>query len=119
MKLLLDEVLSPSIARVLRERGHDVVAVKERPQWVALSDHDLVGVARREQHAIVTNNLRDYRPLHAELPMPGGPGHSGVAFVTSSHRLTKTWTGRLIAALVAKLDEFPGKDDLANGETWL
>ena len=119
MKLLLDEMLSPAIARALRERGHDVVAVKERPEWVALSDHDLAAVARREQRAIVTNNLRDYRPLHAELAMPGGSGHIGLVFVPISYCLTKTWIGRLISALEAKLDQFPGKDDLANGETWL
>jgi len=112
-------MLSPAIARGLRELGHDVVAVKERPEWVALSDHDLVAVARREKRAIVTINLRDYRPLHAELVMPGGSGHAGLVFVPSSYRLSKAWIGRLIAVLEAKLDEFPGKDDLANAETWL
>lgn len=112
-------MLSPAIARALRDRGHDVVAVKERSEWVALSDHDLIAVARREQRSIVTNNVRDYRPMHAELAAPGGPGHAGLVFIPSSYRLARTWIGRLVTALEAKLVEFPGTEDLANGESWL
>jgi hypothetical protein len=119
LKLLLDEMLSPAIARGLRVRGHDVIAVKERPEWVALSDRDLLSVAREEQRAIVTNNLRDFRPLHAELVLAGGSGHAGLVLTPTSYRLTKAWTGRLVEALEASLAAFPGKDDLANGETWL
>ncbi|MHB8452147.1 MAG: DUF5615 family PIN-like protein [Mycobacteriales bacterium] len=119
MKLLLDEMLSPAIARALRARGHDVVAVKERPEWVALSDHDLLAVARCEQRAIVTGNLRDFRPLHADLVASGGSGHAGLVLVPTSYRLAKASIGRLIAALEAKLEELPGEQDLANGEAWL
>ena len=119
MKLLLDEMLSPAIARALRARGHDVVAVKERPEWVALSDHDLLAVARSEQRAIVTANLRDFRPLYAELVAPGGLGHAGLVLVPVSYRMAKAWTGRLVTALEAKLQGLPGEQDLANGEAWL
>ena len=66
MRLLLDEMLSPAIARELRERGHDVLAVPGHPGWVALSDPEVMALARTERRAVVTNNLRDYRPLHAE-----------------------------------------------------
>jgi uncharacterized protein with PIN domain len=59
LKLLLDEMLSPAIARALRERGHDVEAVKEHPDWEALSDPELVSLAVSERRATVTNNLRD------------------------------------------------------------
>ena len=43
MKLLLDEHLSPDIAESLRDRGHDVVAVSERKEWIQLSDDELIG----------------------------------------------------------------------------
>jgi predicted nuclease of predicted toxin-antitoxin system len=78
VRLLLDEVLSPAIARDLRERGHDVLAVAEHPGWAALSDPEVLAVARTERRAIVTNNLRDYRPLHSDAITPGGPGHFGM-----------------------------------------
>ncbi len=41
MKALLDEHLSPLIARVLRERGLDVVAVAERSDLIETSDREV------------------------------------------------------------------------------
>ena len=61
MKLLLDEMLSPAIARTLRAHGHDCVSVKEHAEWQGLPDADLVAIARNEQRAIVTTNLRAFR----------------------------------------------------------
>ena len=118
MRLLLDEMLSPAIARELRERGHDILAVAGHPGWVALSDPEVMALARTERRAVVANNLRDYRPLHADAITPGGPGHFGVIFMPSTYRRTKD-NGRIIAALEAKLAEYPGDEDLANGECWL
>ncbi len=119
MKLLLDEMLSPAIARVLRERGHDVVAVKERAEWVGMADDDLLAAARREGRAIATKNLRDFAPLHADLVVPGEPGHAGLVFIPTSYRLTKASMGSLAAALERVLAEFPDDDSLADGITWL
>jgi hypothetical protein len=118
VRLLLDEMLSPAIARELRERGHDVLAMAEHPGWAALSDPEVVAVARTERRAIVTNNLGDYRPLHADAITPGGPGHFGMVFMPGSYRRTRADTGRIISALEAKLTEYPGDEDLANGECW-
>lgn len=119
MKLLLDEMFSPTIARQLRERGHDVVAIKERAEWHALPDADVVDLARREHRGVVSNNLRDYRPLHHEAITPGGPGHYGMVFVPGSYRRTTADLGRIVKALEAKLTQYPGERDLADGETWL
>ncbi len=116
MRLLLDEMLSPAIARELRERGNDVLAVADHPGWVALSDPEVMALARTGHRAVVTNNLRDYRPLHAEAITPGGPGHFGMIFMPGSYRRTKADTGRILAALEAKLTQYPGDEDLANGE---
>jgi predicted nuclease of predicted toxin-antitoxin system len=119
VRLLLDEMLSPAIARELRERGHDVLAVAEQRGWAALSDPEVLAVARTERRAVVTNNLRDYRPLHADAITPGSPGHFGMVFMPGSYRRTKADTGRIISVLEAKLAEYPGDEDLANGECWL
>jgi Domain of unknown function (DUF5615) len=119
VKLLLDEMLSPVIAQLLRDRGHDVQAIAGAPQHGALSDRDVMSVARAEGRAVVTDNLVDFRPLHHEAVAPGGPGHWGIVFMPGNYRRSKADTGRIVEALEAKLVEFPGDGDLANGETWL
>ena len=112
-------MFSPLIAAALRARGHDAVAIKEHDEWQSLSDPDVVAVARTEQRAIVTANLRDFRPLHAELVAAGGEGHAGMVFVPTSFRFTRAATGQIVAALETRLAEYPGDEDLANGETWI
>jgi len=119
VKLLLDEMLSPSIARELCSRGRDVRAIKGHAEWESLSDREVMDLARREQRAIVTNNLRDYRLLHLAAITPGGRGHFGMVFMPGSYRRTKHDAGRIVAALEAKLSEHPGGRDLVDGETWL
>lgn len=75
--------------------------------------------ARAEHRAIVTNNLRDYRPLHSEAIVPGGDGQFGMIFMSGPYRRKKADIGRIIAALEAILAQHPGGNDPANGETWL
>jgi predicted nuclease of predicted toxin-antitoxin system len=119
LKLLLDEMFSPLVAAELRARGHDAVAIKERGEWQSLSDPDVIALARTEQRAVVTSNLRDFRPLQAELVAPGGEGHLGMVFVPTSVRRMRAATGQIVTALGARLADYPGDEDLANGETWI
>ncbi len=119
MKLLLDEMLSPVIARELRVRGHDVTAIKETPGHERLSDPEVMDLARSERRAVVTDNLRDYRPLHHAAITTGGQGHYGMVFMPSGYRRTKSDTGRIATALEAILTRHPGETDLANAEAWL
>lgn len=119
MRLLLDEMLSPAIARELRSRGHDVKAITEGPRHKSLSDPDVMDLARSERRAVVTNNLRDYRPLHHAATAPGGQGHYGIVLMPGGYRRAKRDMGRIIAALEVILAEHPGEDDLENAEAWL
>ena len=119
MRLLLDEMLPPVIARELQARGYDVQAVAAHPQREALPDPEVVALARAERRAVVTNNVRDFRKLHAEAIMPGGPGHYGMIFMSGNYRRTKSDIGRIIAALEAKLIQYPADEALANAEEWL
>jgi hypothetical protein len=41
VRLLLDEMFSPAIAAELRERGHEVIAVADRPDLPAKSDEEI------------------------------------------------------------------------------
>lgn len=119
VKLLLDEMLSPAIARELSVRGHDVQAVAGHPEWEALPDSEILALARTERRVIVTNNVRDFRPLHVESVMPGGPGHFGMIFMSGNFKRSKNDIGRIIAALEAKMAQYRDDEDLANAEDWL
>lgn len=119
MKLLLDEMLSPDVARQLCKRGHDVTSIKGNSAHEALSDSDVMALARSEHRVVVTNNLRDFRPLHSEAIVAGGPGHHGMIFIPGNYRRTKADVSRIVTALETILIKYPGENDLANGETWL
>jgi predicted nuclease of predicted toxin-antitoxin system len=119
VKLLLDEMLTPAIARELRDRGHDADTIAGHPDREALSDPEVLALARAEHRAVVTNNLRDFRPLHHEAIIPGGPGHYGMIFIPGTYRRTKADIGMMVTALEILLAQYPGESDLANGEAWL
>lgn len=118
MKVLLDEMLSPDIAEQLRSRGHDVEAVSGS-EHEELDDPAVLNVARAQRRALVTNNVRDFRPLHVAAVEPGGAGHSGMIFMSGSFRRTKADVGRIVTALEAVLTAHPGDEALANAEAWL
>ena len=119
MRLLLDEMLSPAIASQLRDRGHDVEAIKDHPAWQSLDDPDVMELARGEHRAVVTNNLVDFRLLHHRAISPGGKGHYGMVFMPSRYRRTQADTGKIVKALEGKLLELPAEDSLVDAETWL
>lgn len=75
MRLLLDEMYRNLIARELRARGHDVVSVHEAPGSGTV-DEDVLDHARSEERALVTENVRDFRPL-ADALLAGGESHFG------------------------------------------
>ena len=81
MKLLLDEMFSPSIARQLRDRGHDVVAVKERAELVGRSDRELVRGMAGERRAIVTTDADDFGEIAVRFAAAGDE-HYGMLFTS-------------------------------------
>jgi hypothetical protein len=118
VKLLLDEMLSPDIAQQLRERGHDVKAIAAS-EHAELDDAEVLDIARSQRRAVVTNNVRDFRPLHIAAVQAGGAGHYGMVFISGSFRRTRADIGRIVVALEAKLAAYPGLEDLANAQEWL
>jgi hypothetical protein len=62
-RLLLDEHYSESIAAALRERGHDVVAVVADAEISGASDSQVYRFAAEAGRRIVTENIKDFRPL--------------------------------------------------------
>lgn len=120
MRLLLDEHFSPEIARRLRARGHDVVAVKERSELISRPDRVHFASMPDERRAIVTQDLGDFRPLLAQALRSGGPTY-GLVCVPSRLRLSRANIGRIVTALDSLLKANP-EDDAAvrrGGELWL
>lgn len=61
MRLLLDAHISgPRIARVLRDRGHDVRAADEERALDGWPDEDLLALAAEEQRIMVTFDVKDF-----------------------------------------------------------
>ena len=83
MKALLDEQLSPQIAVLLREDGHDVYAVAERDDLVGRSDRMVLEAADAEDRAVITNNIKDFRPIAAEW-LAQGRTHPGLILLPSA-----------------------------------
>ncbi len=116
MKALLDEQLSPPIAVLLREAGHDAVAVAERTDLIGSTDRALFEVASREGRALVTNNVKDFRPLAAEW-LAHGRAHSGLILLLSSRTRTKAAVSKLAEAIGQVLQDNP--KGLSGSERWV
>ena len=120
LRLLLDEHLSPEIARQLRQLGHDVIGVGERPELRVRPDRVHFASLPEQQRAIVTRDLGDFRPLLAEALRRGTPTY-GIVCVPSRFPRNRAGIGRLVEALAALLEAHPEPDAIVKrgGEIWL
>lgn len=87
MRLALDHRYSQAIASRLRDRGHDVVAARERA-WHDLSDAALLERCADEGRTLLTNNVVDFIVLAQHLAEEGAH-HAGLVF-TSDASLPRT-----------------------------
>ncbi len=119
MRLLLDEHYSPEIARQLRKRGHDGVAVGERLELVELADSELLERMAGEGRAVLTENAVDFVVL-AEQAALAGQDHAGI-LLTSPRRMPrrKDTIGLFVRTLDAFLEKHPAKDAVQNQLLWL
>ncbi len=107
------------IAERLRERGHDVVAVLERPDLVGTPDHEVRATAQRERQAVITENVSDFRPLAHAVVAAGGVHHGLI--LTSNRQFPRGRTetaGRVLGAVAALLDVTPDEPP-SSRELWL
>lgn len=120
VRLLLDEHFSPEIARQLRARGHDVIAVKERSELIGRPDRVHFAAMPEQRRAIVTQDLGDFRPLLAEAIRAGTKTY-GLICVPARISLSRQAVGQVVTSLEQLLQENPEDDDLIDrgGETWL
>ncbi len=120
VRLLLDEHFSAEIARQLRARGHDVLAVKERPELIGRADRVHFATMSEQRRAIVTQDLGDFRPLLAQA-MRAERKTYGLVCVPTRVSLSRGSIGLLVDALEDLLRQHPGEEDLIKrgGEVWL
>jgi len=113
LRLLLDEMYAPAIAVALRARGQDVISVHEAdPVLAGASDDEVLAAAEFAERALVTENMRDYRPLETALLAAGGH-HHGIVYTSDRQfpRGDPATTGRLVRALDALLRDPPALRD--------
>lgn len=104
MKLLIDEMWAPRLAEELRRRGHDVVAVAERPQLRGETDAVVLAVALAEGRAVFTDNISDFVPL-IQAAIDAGRSHPKLILTSYARypRQSRRTFGRVVSALDALL----------------
>ncbi len=116
-RLLLDEMFSPAIAADLRQLGHDVIAVADRPDLRSKSDEEIFAWASAEKRWLLTENVKDFRPIMLRALSAGTPG-CGLLFASSrAFPRSRKNPGSLIRALDAWLTTGPPAPPVT--ESWL
>ena len=115
-RLLLDEMFSPAIAAELRALGHDVIAVVDRPDLRSKSDQDVFAWANTEKRWLLTENVKDFRPIMLQA-LPAGTPDCGLLFTSSrAFPRSRKSPGSLIRALDAWLTAGPPPPPIT--ESW-
>ena len=116
-RLLLDEMFSPAIAAELRQLGHDVIAVADRPDLRSKSDPEIFAWASAEKRWLLTENVKDFRPIMLRALPAGSPG-CGLLFTSGRvFPRSRKNPGPLIPALDAWLTAGPPAPAVT--ESWL
>ncbi len=104
MKLLIDENLSPRVARLLREAGHDAAHVIEL--GLGNTDDPLILTAAADDARTIVTADTDFGALLAAR----GTSSPSVVMLRSSDHLTPDEQAQLIATVLARVG-----DDLEDG----
>jgi predicted nuclease of predicted toxin-antitoxin system len=115
VRLLLDEMISPRIARELREAGHDVQAIKkDRPDLTGRADREIVQRMSVERRAIVTNDIADFQSIHDRI-LAAGEEHAGMVFTfDATMPRSKVAIPQWVRALAELLTDHGEDDALRN-----
>jgi hypothetical protein len=110
-------MFSPTITAALRAKNHDAVAIAERPELRALTDEEVYAWATAEQRWLLTENVKDFRPIQLRA-LQAGTVVGGLLFTSSrSFPRSRQNPGPLISALHAWLVNGPPRPPIT--EDWL
>ena len=102
MKLLLDEMYTPTIAEQLRARGHNAASIHD-PEYRMLEgepDDEVWSAAIADDRALVSENVQDFRRIEANALAHAQPV-ARLIFTTDRQfpRGDPATLGRLVSAL--------------------
>jgi predicted nuclease of predicted toxin-antitoxin system len=101
VKVLIDEMFPASLARHLRDRGHDALSVQDAElNLTGAPDAEVFAVAVTSDRALVTENVPDFRRLETTALAAGEP--TPILIFTTNRQFPRgnpRTLGRLIAAL--------------------
>jgi hypothetical protein len=115
VRLLLDEMHSPTAAVRLRATGVDVVAVSELPPLRGRTDDEVLAWATGDERAVVSENVKDFVSLAVQWSSEDR-AHAGIVLTTAKRfpRATAAYPGSLIAALGSFVSDPP-----VAGRSWV
>lgn len=117
IQLLLDEMFPPRLAEALRERGHRVVALVERPEMRAMPDEEVFAWAAAQQCWLLTENVKDFQPIKLRA-LQANAAVAGLLFTSSrTFPRSRQHVGPLVDALDAWLKQGPPGPPII--EDWL
>jgi Domain of unknown function (DUF5615) len=115
VRAILDKQLSPQIAVLLRQAGYDVDAA-DREDLVGRSDRNILDVACSAGRAVVTNNIKGFRPLAAEW-LAQGRVQAGLILMPSTRTRSRNAIAAVAAAIERVLRDHP--DGVSGSERWI
>jgi predicted nuclease of predicted toxin-antitoxin system len=104
-RFLLDEHVNRTFERVLREEGIEVIQAKDEMGEQTI-DEPLLEWCAKNQYVIITNNLKDFKPLHEQRD------HQGI-FAYSDQGLPNRDPEGLARAVVAVIEQY-GTEEFKN-----
>jgi predicted nuclease of predicted toxin-antitoxin system len=123
VRLVLGEHYSPAVAEQLQHRGIDAIPVAERKEASRASlrqtpDEDLLLWARQENRVLVTENARDFVPLHRSL-LERGETHAGIVLTSPRKYPRRSKSLGLLVNALADLAQRSDPSDTSGRIIWL
>jgi Domain of unknown function (DUF5615) len=114
VRLLLDEMWTPTIALELRKRGLEVIAITEpahSSRYAGISDGEVFARAQDDGHTVVTDNIADYEQARREWES-SGQTHHGLVYALNPP-FNRHRGERVIGQMVGALAHFLNSPDAA------
>ncbi len=109
MKFLIDEDISPSVARTLCEQLLvDAVAVRDRG-LLGASDREVLEYAFNEDRIVITANIQDFEKFARSVEV-----HAGIVFIQEGDLLRKEQLEVCLEAVAFLQQEIAGGRDMIN-----